>query len=787
MKRLLRKEWKSFKKCNVLFQKTKALTAKDAKSLRQERKDLHLRNFFFAPFAKTLCDFALKNLLTPPLLIAFFLFNLSFTLVAQNPPPERSGFSLSNRNAALHDDDHLLHDHEADTTNISNISAFRLTELGDRYAVPMDTSRLNTANSMLVDGQSVAIAYTGNIGSPSQSRIFSERKEERDFIFADAYDFYIITPQNGLFYDTKIPYSHVTYNRAGGALKREEQLKILLTSNFGKKINVGWDFDYIYSRGFYNSNGNKILNYRFFGNYLSDRYQAHAYIRNANIVNSENGGLMNDRNITHPDDFGAGRPPDTKDFITRMSDTWNRVRGQNFYLTHRYNLGFYRELTDSEKERKEQQEIERERQREAEAAEQAENPDSEQQPATNDDFKEDPHANEVFVPVSSIIHTFEYEDNSRRFISNGSLDALYPQMYGSPDSVIPNDFTLSWKLKNTVALSLREGFQDWVKAGFTAFIFFEKRHFSLPGLRPSFISSFPAGITSSGPVLASDLKKYDEFSTFIGAELAKKQGSLLTYDAHGELCILGSDLGEFRLNGNIQSKFPILGKTASLQATGYIKNIVPAFYQRHFHSRYFWWDANLKNVQRVFVGGTVALEQTKTQLTVGVESIQNFVYFDSLSMPRQYDSNLQVITGRFKQDFRYKALGWENEIVYQISSNTDVLPLPQLSAYTNLYVTFKLVKVLSVQLGADVHYHTSYYAPYYEPATQQFLQQDETKIGNYPLINAYANFHLKQARFFLTAYNLGSILIDNPAYFSMPHYPLNPMVIKMGVSVMFNN
>jgi hypothetical protein len=341
-------------------------------------------------------------------------------------------------------------------------------------------------------------------------------------------------------------------------------------------------------------------------------------------------------------------------------------------------------------------------------------------------------------------------------------------MYGSPDSIL-NDHTSAWRLRNTLALSLREGFQDWVKSGFTAFVFFEKRTFILPG----------------DSVVGTE--KFDEFSTFIGAELSKKQGSLFTYDARGEFCIVGSDLGEFRLTGDARSQFPLLGKTASLQATGYIKNVVPAFYQRHHHGRYFWWDNPLKNVQRVYVGGTVGLEQTRTRLSVGVESIQNFVYIDTLGVPNQYGSNLQVITGRLKQDFRYRALGWDNELVYQLSSNRDVLPLPELSAYSNLYVTFKIAKVLSVQMGADVHYHTSYYAPYYEPATQQFQCQDKIKIGNYPLINAYLNFHLKQARFFLTGYNLGSILIENPAYFSMPHYPLNPMVIKMGVAVMFNN
>ena len=112
--------------------------------------------------------------------------------------------------------------------------------------------------------------------------------------------------------------------------------------------------------------------------------------------------------------------------------------------------------------------------------------------------------------------------------------------------------------------------------------------------------------------------------------------------------------------------------------------------------------------------------------------------------------------------------------------------MPQLSLYSNMYVTVRLAKVLMVQMGADVHYFTEYYAPYYEPATQQFINQDNIKIGNYPLVNAYVNFHLKQARFFVTGYNI-SKLFASPNYFSMSHYPINPMVVKLGVAVKFNN
>jgi hypothetical protein len=700
------------------------------------------------------------------------------SLTAQNRQGGRGGFSLAGKHVAEQQAD-SLHTTDNDSLSTQRLTAYHLTKLGDRYIAPQDTDYLNMANRTLTEGLGVAQAYTGNIASPSQSRIFAERSEERDFIFADAYNAHIITSQNGRFYDAKVPYSNILYTRGGGTTNREEQLKIFLTSNFGKKINIGGDFDYIYSRGHYHSNGNKMINYRLFGSYRSDRYEAYAHMRNFNMVNSENGGLTNDRYVTHPDDFANGRRKvDTQSFPTRFTNVWNRVRGRDFFLSHRYNLGFYRELTEKELERRNKKEEQKAREKAQDKKAELENaanaPDRQPLPEAveeEEEEEEDIHANEIFVPVSSIIHTVEYEDNSRRFISNDpsrAIDTCYADRFGKADSLL-NDFTSTWRLNNYLALALREGFQDWAKFGLTAFAGFEKRKFMLPG------------DSAVGKV------KYEEFSTFVGAELAKRQGSVLTYQARGELCLLGDDLGEFRINGDIQTRFRLFGKPASIQARGYVKNITPAFYQRHNHSRYFWWDTDLKNIQRVYAEGLVAWEQTRTQVSVGVESIRNHVFFNTAGVPEQYGSNLQVVTGRLKQDFRYKAFGWENELVYQLSSNDNVLPLPQLSAYTNLYVDFRLVKVLSIQLGADVHYHTAYYVPYYEPATQQFQTQNSLKMGDYPLINAYVNFHLKQACFFISGYNLGTLLIDHPSYFSMPHYPLNPMVIKFGISATFNN
>jgi len=102
--------------------------------------------------------------------------------------------------------------------------------------------------------------------------------------------------------------------------------------------------------------------------------------------------------------------------------------------------------------------------------------------------------------------------------------------------------------------------------------------------------------------------------------------------------------------------------------------------------------------------------------------------------------------------------------------------------YSNVYVKSILFKVLHFQLGVDCRYNTAYYANAYMPATGQFYLQDETRIGDYPLMNVYANFHLKRTRFFLMYYNISDLLFDKKEYFTVPNYALNPGMFKFGIS-----
>ena len=105
--------------------------------------------------------------------------------------------------------------------------------------------------------------------------------------------------------------------------------------------------------------------------------------------------------------------------------------------------------------------------------------------------------------------------------------------------------------------------------------------------------------------------------------------------------------------------------------------------------------------------------------------------------------------------------------------------------YSNLYLKFKIA-TLYVQLGVDCDYYTRYYAPRFQPATATFANQHEVMLGNYPFMNAYANFKLSKTRFYvmMSHVNQGWFSRD---YFALPDYPMNPRRFQIGLSIDFAN
>jgi hypothetical protein len=615
---------------------------------------------------------------------------------------------------------------------------WRISEnLGEFRPGQPDTLVTGFFNRNYVDGWGTSIAYLGNLGTPAISRIFSEREATSSFMFADAYHIYNRQPGNFDFINTRTPYSKLEYQSEGSGDTQNERLKGGISVNQGKKLNFGFDLDFLYARGHYNHQGAKHVDLVAYSSYFSDRYRYHFFYNNRSYINDENGGITDDRYITSPEAIHETQTQNmrSKDIPTRIHSTWNRVKGSRFFYTHRYNFGFEKETGQVD---------------------------------------EDGEDVTQFVTVGSIIHTADLHTQQHKFISkDAGLDTIYhraPYQSTAPylNTGGANDTTRMWNLKNTLGISLREGFNHWAKFDLTAYASFDYRQYLLMEL-------FPTAWVET------------QTAAFVGGEITKNTGKFFRYRAQAEFGMWGENLGDVDVSGTIETRIPVFRDTASLTAKASLKNTTPSFYEQHYHSNYFWWDREFNQTQRVYVGGELNVPHTRSTFSIGVENVTNYIYFDEAALPRQHSDNIQVLTARWNQHFKAGPLHWDNQVAYQKSSDEGIIPLPDIAAYSNLYLDFKLIKVLHLQLGADVHYFTQYYSPTYEAATQQFHLQKTTSIGNYPLAGAYLNGKLHQVRFFINFYNISASLIDGAKYFSLPHYPFNPMAMKFGLSIDFNN
>ena len=155
-------------------------------------------------------------------------------------------------------------------------------------------------------------------------------------------------------------------------------------------------------------------------------------------------------------------------------------------------------------------------------------------------------------------------------------------------------------------------------------------------------------------------------------------------------------------------------------------------------------------------------------------------------MPVQHSGSVQVFSATLNQHLGYKAINWDNDLIYQTSTETSVIPLPKFAIYSNLYLGFKVARVLDVQFGVDCTYYTKYKSVNYQPATMTFHNQDEIECGGFPYMNVYANMKLSKVRFYVMMSHINQGLTDDN-YFSMPHYPLNPRRFLLGLTIDFAN
>jgi len=280
-----------------------------------------------------------------------------------------------------------------------------------------------------------------------------DRIQKTPFLFMNSYDNWIISPNEQVYLNTTTPYTNLKYlTTFGNSTSQEENFKFLFSVNANKYLNFGFDYEILFARGFYNRNATRDKLANFFGNYQSPRYEAFWKLTNNYLENQENGGISDNRYITNPQEMSGGYGGvESINIPVTLSDAKNQVKNLQFFFNHKYNLGFERVT------RKDTSAI-------------VDSIKIKSIAATLP--KEISHANDSvieFVPVTSLIHTLYIDRSQKSYRSQSANLAYYDSIANISDSYTADTASLLL-IRNTVGLSLREGFHKWAKFGLTAFL-----------------------------------------------------------------------------------------------------------------------------------------------------------------------------------------------------------------------------------------------------------------------------------------------------------------------------
>ncbi len=637
--------------------------------------------------------------------------------------------------------------------------------LGTHEESTIDTLLYNYQRQFVPALNSDAWASTGAFAGEGINMLFFQRPQPSQMIFEDALAYYLPSFNKEKFYNVYIPMTLLSYNFGGNRDNHTDRLKGIFAGNVNRRIGIGANIDYLYTKGAYNSQAAKNLIYGVQGYYTGDHYEMQAFMNHYHSVNQENGGITDDLYITNPAVLQGGVDKiEPKSIPTRLNGAQNRLVGAEIYMSHAYKIGFWRDDTQ------EGDTVER----------------------------------KTLVPVTKFIYSFDYKSSHHKFKNTRADEAtqFWDNTYFNPDATL--DDTRYWSLSNTIGVSMIEGFQTWAKFGISAYASYEIDNFKQSYLKPSASDNTTTPSEPEAPGIPEETQPSTGLTPlpenfplelnksrnrlWIGGRLEKMKGSILRYAANAKFGLIGDAAGDLDIDGYVETRFKLGKDTVRISAEGFFRNQTPSYLLKYYVSNHFVWNNDFGKTRSFRVGGHLHIPWTRTDLRAGVENIQNYIYFNPQSLPQQHGGSVQIFSASIEQKLKFGIWNWNNRVTYQATSNSEVIPLPALAIYSNMFLDFTAFKVLRMQIGIDCDYYTKYRGLEYQPATMTFHTQGENgvDVGNFPMANAYITAKLYKVRFFVLWSHVNQGLFGNK-YFSMPHYPIDPRQLRFGLSIDFAN
>lgn len=176
--------------------------------------------------------------------------------------------------------------------------------------------------------------------------------------------------------------------------------------------------------------------------------------------------------------------------------------------------------------------------------------------------------------------------------------------------------------------------------------------------------------------------------------------------------------------------------------------------------------------------------------TVQYKVLNDHLYFDNTTnditqltvKPTQYENTINYLSINANKEIKFWKLGLDLTILYQkVDQANNIVNVPELTTRSTLYFSDHVFKkAMLLQTGITFQYFTAYYGNDYNPLIGEFYVQNETKFGNFPMLDFFVNARIKQAKIYLKAEHFNSAMTGYNFY-SAPNYPYRDFMVRFGI------
>ena len=610
----------------------------------------------------------------------------------------------------------------------------------------------------------VNATWLGTAGSPVLYNNFFNRTSEEGESFYDALESWTFSPSSLPMYNTKTAYTELAYY---GTLLESEQkashnIHIMTTQNIMPEWNVTVGYDRYGSEGMLSNE--RVANKTLYAHtsYLGEKYLLHAgYISN-NVSQKENGAIV--------DNFWIrDTTVDTREVGVYLKDASSRTVKKTLFLDQQYRipLNFIRDLF-------------KKKEKAPEVAALAEEPEEELDPEDRH-----PEAEEPQMPVDSI--TVDEDDVTTAFIGHSSeFTRIYRLYNDNMNTNLAKEFYSSAAYLNPVTASDSLGVTKFDNKLFIRL---------QPWAKEAIVSKLDIGAgldikhyAQEDPTYLYQPRSDAWTDTYIYAGAQGQFRNYFQWNALGHFSLLGNEAGDFDISANALFQFypfrrartsPIilnLGFSTSLDEPGY--------YVQHMLVNHFKWDNSFDKISTSKFQGSVSIPRWKLEASVNYALLVNNIYYNAQSLPTQNTDPMSILSVNLDKNLElFKFLHLDHRVLFQLSSNQEVVPLPMVSANARYYLQFNINgDAMTMQLGANIFYYTKYNLQRWNPNVGVFYNQTSTEYGNAPYIDLFANMKWQNACVFVKWENAGmGWPLDSADYFSADGHIRTPRIFKLGL------